>query len=144
MGLFDNLFDDIEEDNINEFVLLDETNVLKKQKSSLHAVIEVRPDNSRFKNTPYFKVSKENDGWNGSSKKDRVRISFLASEYDDHPNYPGDWRLGAKEKKLLIQDLQKPYKNTGHTIWEELKIQAVDAGADKSLLDIEMPDYTKL
>ena len=144
MGLFDNLFDDIEEETINEFVLLDEGNVLKKQKSDLSAVIEVRPDDSRFKNAPYFKVSKENDGWNDSDKNDRMRISFLEPKYEDHPNYPGNWRLWTKEKKKLIKDLQKPYKNTGHTVWEELKKQAVEAGANKSLLAAEMPDYTKL
>ena len=145
MGLFDDLFDDYEEENnITEFVLLDETVVLKKQSSDLGAVIEVRPTDKRFANDMYIKISKNKDGWNAANPKEKVRISITSPSYVYHDGDPGNMSLNAKERKTFINDLNKEYKDSGHTVWEEILLQIYNETKDKSVLDLLMPDYTKL
>ena len=128
---------------IIEFAILNEDNILLKSDSNLNAFIEVRPDDARYKYKPYFKVSKGKNGWNGTKADDKVRISLIEPKYEDHQKYPGNWRLGSKERKKLIKDLQKPFDNN-HTVFDEIKRQAAAAGADPKLMIKDPNDYKDL
>jgi hypothetical protein len=52
--------------------------------------------------------------------------------------------LNAKERRTFISDLNKEYKDSGHTVWDEILLQIYNETKDKSVLDLPMPDYTKL
>ena len=132
--------------------------------------IAVNPDPSRgWYGEEYFKVY-NNDN---ARKADKViRIKFRSAQYVYHKNSDGkqDWILNSKERKQLIDLLNKQSKLPGFTNWQYAIIQFnTEAYMDenpeifKTLtlekqqnmdkndprkyylpIDLEMPDYTKL
>lgn len=132
--------------------------------------IAVNPDSSRgWYNEEYFKVY-NNDN---ARKADKViRIKFRSAQYVYHKNSDGkqDWILNSKERKQLIDLLNKQSKLPGFTNWQYAIIQFnTEAYMDenpemfKTLtiqtqekmdknnpqkyylpIDLQMPDYTKL
>lgn len=159
---FDNLINKaIDEDYLYEFASIAKGN---------NNFIAVNPDSSRgWYNEEYFKVY-NNDN---ARKADKViRIKFRSAQYVYHKNSDGkqDWKLNSKERKQLIDLLNKQSKLPGFTNWQYAIIQFnTEAYMDenpeifKTLtiekqenmdennpqkyylpIDLEMPDYTKL
>lgn len=131
--------------------------------------IAVNPDPSRgWYGEEYFKAY-NND--NARKAEKVIRIKFRAPEYVFHKNNDGkkDWILNSKEKKKLINLLQKPSKFNNLTNWQyailQFNLEAFDINVDDCLtltiekqeqmdknnpqkyylpIDLEMPDYTDL
>ena len=160
-NLINDLQDVLNEEHLYEFASIARGN---------NSFIAVNPDSSRgwFKEE-YFKVY-NNDN---ARKADKViRIKFRTAQYVYHKNSDGkqDWNLNSKERRQLIDLLNKQSKLPGFNNWQYAIIQFnTEAYMDenpeifKTLtmekqqkmdennpqkyylpIDLEMPDYTKL
>ena len=93
--------------------------------------------------SPYFKIC-NNKNFSKSSKI--ARISMTSPNYEYHGSQKLYWKLSNKEKKLLIQNLNKVISD-GKTLWELLKEEADNETHNVNsefILGLEMPDYNLL
>ena len=119
-------------------------NVYRDPKSRF--CIEVNPDKQRLGNE-YFKLYNARQ-WKKATKI--ARISFRKAKYIKHSDIFDDWVLANKEKKYLVEALQKqasmPYEN--YTNWQKAIILhnnekglPMEQTLENKLADLKYPKY---